>query len=425
MHAPGPGLEGSREQEAVASLAGVACAPPPVTASTSSHPRAAQLLPALLPVAVSLAVWPGGPTPFSTAKGGVLAAGALLALASALAWPRPASAPARLLGWAWAGTLAASALGGEPLPSRLALEASAALLLVALLQRTPSPGAVLRGATWAGTAVAAVALLQWLGADPFRLVGLAPDLQTPRLRVYATLGNPDFVAGLLGACLVATLARARAGWTWAAAGLQLLALAACQSFASVLALAAAGLAAGVHAARHGGRPRRALLGAAALALLALGALGLGLRGRGAVGEAAGGRRYLWAVAAPHVRDAPWVGAGPGSVTLRWPGWEALHWQGAAAQGAERRYAGAQDHVHCDPLEWLLDLGLLGTLPRLGLAALALGAALRRGGREGLGLAATQASLLARAAVDFPLARPAELLLWLLACAAAFSPRRTP
>ena len=102
--------------------------------------------------------------------------------------------------------------------------------------------------------------------------------------------------------------------------------------------------------------------------------------------------------------------------------EALTLVEQKAQGAQLRL---KVKASADALEWLLDLGVLGLLPRLGLAALALWAALRRPGRTGLALAATLSSLLARSAVDFPFARHAEVTLWVLLCAAAFSPRRTP
>jgi O-antigen ligase len=387
--------------------------------------RAADVLAPLLLVSVALAVWPGEAASFSSPKLLVLAVGAAVALVLAVAAPRPAPLLPRLLGFAWLASVGLSGLwGGDTHPARLGLEAASALLLVALLQRAPPPRAVLTGVVLAGSLVGLVGTLQALGLDPFRLAGLRPDLDTPRMRVFATLGNPDFVAALLGASLAVTWAWVRAPAGWLALALQGGALAACASWGSLLALAAAGAFALARSLLYI-QPHERWTGArwgALAAVLAL--ILLGLSGR-PPSRILAGRLYLWRVAAPHVLDTPLLGGGPGSFVHRWPDWEARHWASPQASHAERSFAALQDHAHSDVLEWLLDLGLLGTLPRLALLALALAAAARRPGPEGLAPGVGLAALLGRALVDFPLARPAELCLLLFLTAACFPPRSPP
>ena len=63
-----------------------------------------------------------------------------------------------------------------------------------------------------GALIALIAVLQRLGADPFSLFGWTPALageSSDRLRVYATLGNPNFVAAFL--CGIAPLWWSMAG----------------------------------------------------------------------------------------------------------------------------------------------------------------------------------------------------------------------
>jgi O-antigen ligase len=372
--------------------------------------------------ALALAVWPGAAQPFSGVKSLLLLG--LGGLAAALgAWagaPGRAEAQGRAAG-AWRGLaalwLAGPALsallgeGGAPLP--LAREVGGGLLLLGLLLAPPPPRATRRAAAGAGAAVAAVAVLQAAGADPFAWAGWAPQgAGGGRMHVYGTLGNPTFVAALLGATLCLTAGEearavgrpARLGWGLAAV-VQGAALAATRSWGALLALAAAGLVAGAVAAPSGGgRPGRAARWTGLGLLAALLVLGLSVAGR-PVGRVVEGRRYLWQVAAPQLAAAPLLGQGPGAFEARWPEWEAGHWGQGRAGPQQARFRGRQDHAHQDVLEWLLELGLLGTLPRLVLLGLALWRAVAA--REAA-LAAALTALLVRAQVDFPLARPAEL-----------------
>ncbi len=380
------------------------------------------LVPTMI-VAVTLAVAPGGETPFSGVKTGILAASslALLARAALLTSTAPASGASRILAGLWVGTLALSALlGPAAQPGGMWLGAVAGLVLLALLQAPPEVAPALRAIAGAGTTLALVAVLQALGWDPFRWMGWSSAHPGERMRIYGTLGNPDFVAAYLGASFCITVgevvsgARVSARGAWgAAAALQLGALAATRSWGSVLALGAAavsllwtrGTVPRVVSERSAHRRWAVALGA----VLAGAVLLLGVWGR-SPGTALAGRLYLWSVAVPHVLEAPVWGHGPGSFVKLWPSWESAYWaRGAPAD--QQRFVAAQDHAHLDYLEWLLELGLVGTAPRLLLLFMALRAGRQAPDARGRAAVAALVALAARALVDFPLARPAELCLF--------------
>ncbi|HUJ29347.1 MAG TPA: hypothetical protein VLW85_25180, partial [Myxococcales bacterium] len=226
------------------------------------------------------------------------------------------------------------------------LDAAAALLLIALLHLRFD----LRGFSLMGSALSLIVIAQW-------------TLPGPRLRMFGTLGNPDFCAAWLGATIcIAVGERNRV-----AIALHALALAAIASFATVLALAAAALCV---------RKR-------SFALFAAGALCAAAAGRDP-GRVLQGRIELHQIAAPYALVSPWTGLCPGAVRE-----QILKW-------------GAHD-------DWLERAIEQGFPAMLALAALAL-LALRRASRQPAA-AAGVASLAARAFVDFPLSRPAELALF--------------
>ncbi len=282
--------------------------------------------------------------PFSSPKLALLGCGAVALAALALRERQRAPAGAVLLALAWL-LLCRDSL----------LDASAALLLLALLSWRWDEEALLRWLPWIGAAMAAVVLSQWL-------------LPGPRLRMFGTLGNPDFCAAWLGAGLCIALGRigpTRRAATLLPAGLASAALLAIGSFATALALAAAALA--------GARSRRAL-GAVAAGALCIAAAG---RDPARVLE---GRIELHRIALPHLLDAPLTGIGPGD----------------------------DFHVHDDWVERALEHGIPAAACVALLAALGIAGALKR---RKPAVAAALASLCARAFVDFPLARPAELALF--------------
>ncbi|MDY7227682.1 O-antigen ligase family protein [Hyalangium rubrum] len=377
------------------------------------------LVPAMV-VTVTLAVAPGGETPFSGVKTAVfgVASVALLLRAALLGSSSHAPLAPRVLAGLWIGTLALSQfLGPAASPGGMWLEAAAGVVILSLLQAPPEPGPALRAIAGAGTALALVAGLQFLGVDPFRWMGWASTHPGERMRIYGTLGNPNFVAAYLGASLCITLgeaasaARASHRRAWAAAAvLQLGALAATRSWGSVLAVGAAALSL---AWTRTPTPRSEISrgrgwGALVLAGFAAALLLLAVSGR-SLSTVLAGRLYLWEVAAPHVFDAPVFGHGPGSFVTLWPAWEAEYWaRGAPAE--QERFVAPQDHAHLDYLEWLLSLGLVGTAPRLLLLLAALRAGRQAPDARGRAVIAALVALAARALTDFPFARPAELCL---------------
>jgi O-antigen ligase len=387
------------------------------------------LPPALLPL-LAVVVLPGGESAFDLPKRAVLVLSALAAASLALVRPAPGPRLPALAAAVWLAITACSALAGAVVrPEALVTDAAAGILLLALLHLAVDAGRVQRSAALAGAIVAGAALLQWAGVDPLGWAGWSAAGATGRLRIYGTLGNPDFVAGFVGAALCLSageLASARSRTARTALGLAIavmaLGLAATRSLATPPALLAAAIV--VAAASPGSERRR--LGGAALLLLVAATTAVAASDRDG-GRALAGRLYLWRTAAPAALARPLLGHGPGSVAVLHGGWEAARWAGRA-DPSERRFVGAQDHLHSDWLERLVEQGVLGVAALLLLLGSCAGAALpaiRRGG-EGWGRAAgavaAVAFLAARAAVDFPLARPAELTILVLSLAVA---ARTP
>jgi putative inorganic carbon (HCO3(-)) transporter len=386
------------------------------------------LLPAATVVAALLVVAPGLDAPFSGPKRVVLFAAAACALLLApwsrrrVAWPLlvPVVAAA-----------ASAALGAyaarEPAWTQLAFAA----LAFAWASSGVDATWLVPAAVGSGGVVTVVALLQAVGVDPF--TALAPRVEGGRLGVFSTLGNPDFVASALSVVLclaVGAWARTpRRREYLLGAGLLLAALAVTRSFATLAALGVALITALVH---RRGQPRSPTGNAgargwiAAVALVGLVALAAPLAGR-SLADAAQGRVYLWRVTAPHALDAPMVGLGPGALEALWPGWEVEWWRArcgadatCVAEHPAFRFAALQDHAHNDWLEALVERGLVG----LSALVLLFAVSLRRAWRSPAPLAtATVAALVvtaARAALDFPLARPADLCLLAAVVGLAFS-----
>lgn len=319
----------------------------------------------------------------------------------------------------WTAAVSISALGG----AIVSFEA----LLFSLLP-VPLFWGVARGlisanrlatAVWLGSlGESAVVLLQYCGWDPLRWLGWQPEsFASPRMRVYGTMGNPDFVAAWCCATLpfcwreLARGGRSRPAQVvrWVAAALQVAAILATGSrvFALIVPLQAAMLAI------YWKRVRRTWL----LALPAAAAL-LYLAPTRPLAATIEGRLYLAQVAASHWRQTPVMGYGPGSFEAQFAQWQAEWLQGHPQDPRAARFAGAVDHAHNDYLEFLVEHGPLGLGAFLGLAGW-IAARAWRGLAQPLGAggaaAIGAASLLALAAVDFPFHRPAEWgLFWLFA-----------
>jgi putative inorganic carbon (HCO3(-)) transporter len=375
-----------------------------------------------------LAVWPGLDRPFSAPKVVWLTASTALLLALR---PQPGaaavSAAARWLAMAWVASFVISGLVASVFsPAALLLGVVAPVLGVAVVRDGSAPIRPLTGHTVGATVCAAVALAQWAGFDPFALAGWqAPiDGASVRMRVYGTLGNPNFVGVLMASSLPLTIAilfsvTSRPKRTLAAVALavQAAALVATGSRGAVLGLGA-GVA--VYAVLAAPKPsegglrwsRRVRIGLAAVAIFAASAVAVSPARP--IDTTAAGRLHLWRIVAPHAWEAPAAGRGPGAVALRFPEWQRL----AAREGLrDRRFAGLTDHVHNDYLEALVERGVpgLATLCAPVVVLLVLLLRLRRPVSPVLaGATAAVAAGAACALVDFPMARPAELALWWVA-----------
>lgn len=369
---------------------------------------------AVLPVAV----WPGIERPFSTPKVTWLIAASVLLLATPVrGGGTPVPWLARWTALAWiASFLAAGAAATLPSLPALALGLSAPLFALAIVRRGDPPVTLLSAQTAGAAACGAVALAQWAGVDPFVAAGWYPPIDgaSVRMRVYGTLGNPNFVGVLMAATFPATLAvignvKSSAGrWlAGVALAVQAAALVATGSRGAVL-----GLAAGVSVYAGLRWSRRVRIGLVAVAILAAAAV-LVSPAR-PIDTTAAGRVYLWRVVAGHVLEAPLLGHGPGAVALHFADWQRV----AATEGIrDRRFAGLTDHVHNDYLEALVERGVPGLVSLcLPLLAVLVTTGRAAGAASPLlaGTAAAAAAGAACALVDFPLARPAELAWWWVA-----------
>ncbi len=374
-------------------------------------------------VVVPLMVIPGLATPFSTPKTIVLAAWVALGLA-AVVWAR-VNPLARLdpvlfaLLAGWLGVVGLSALtGAAASPAALLAAVLPAAAFIVLLGLRPEPDGLMRAAAAAGLAVALIAVLQWAGADPFRLFGwTGPAGGSDRLRVFATLGNPNFVAAFLTAALPAVWAAARTlapPWRLAlvlpGAALVTGGILATGSRAPVAAvLAWAGWALLRGAAR---RPRLAL--GLALGLAAAGALVVALSTARPLDETVRGRVHIWRTALSHATEAPWLGFGPGGFELFFPRWETDR---LAAAETDRRFAGLAAHAHNDYVEALVDHGVIGLVLFVAFPAVMLWrfAAARKTepAAAAEGAAAGAVGVLAVAFADFPFHRPTETFFYWL------------
>jgi len=350
-----------------------------------------------------LVCWPNLQHPFSTPKTwllGLLGGAALLARDSGEGRPRQDT-------WPWLAWLAAVALAALAAPY-----ASAEALLLAVLP-LPLGWALWRGGmdgdrlrralVWGAAVESAIACLQFAGIDPLQSLGWRPEtFASERMRVYGTMGNPDFVAAWLCATLplYAGARFSRARWMWAGLGLQSAAIFATGSRVLLLALPAAAAVMAVRSRRLG---RWWVIGAPLAIALVLASPARPLR------ETAAGRLYLTGIAASHWREVPVFGFGPGAYRLKFPQWQTEWLRG---HGGDAAYAGLADHAHNDFVEFWVEYGPVGLAAFLCAGAWLMARAWTGGGGMP-GVWGGMAALLAIALVDFPFHRPAEWgLYWL-------------
>ncbi len=339
--------------------------------------------------------------PFSTPKLWLLAA---IDLAIAAYWFRHRT-ELRAPGWPWLAWLAAIAVSAVAAPY-VSLEALLLAILPVPLYTIPVAAERIGRAVLGGAAIqSAVAVLQFCGLDPLRAPGWrAENFANPRMRVYGTLGNPDFVAAFLCATLPLWAGLKTKRWVAAAVSLQVAAILATGSRASVLALPAAALLLWLRGAAR----RWWLAGIPVVAAL------LWLSPARPLGVTLEGRWYLTRVAAAHWSDIPPAGFGPGGFELRFANWQSK-WLAEEANESLRRFAGAVDHAHNEYVEIAVEYGPVGLAAFLSLCAWLMAKAWRVPASPWrAGAWAGLAALFAIACVDFPFHRPAEWgLFWLL------------
>lgn len=367
-----------------------------------------------------LAFWPASQQPFSTPKEWVLAAWALSGFAIAgaaglLKRKLPSRALTAIAIWIIALSLSAATGDAASIHELIRdLLPCAGFLLLLLVDIHPRP--IVVALVCSGTLVALIAVLQFARLDPFVLLNLTGSLQgSSRMRVFSTLGNPDFVAAFLTAILPLTVccagneikAHAKIWRTLqvTAAFMQVGAIVATGSRAPILSFAVIGTWISFRKA-----PFRMWFVFAGLALCGLLILFSPAR---PLERTIAGRFYIWKVIGVHVHKIPLAGYGPGAFPLRFAEWETAYLR-ASPRYADRSFAGLQDHAHNDYLEFLVDYGFVG----LSAFFLAIGmlTLFRRGHGPLLetGISASIAALLAVALVDFPLHRPTELyVFWTL------------
>jgi putative inorganic carbon (HCO3(-)) transporter len=334
----------------------------------------------------------------------------------------PLNAPTRRL-WplalAWIVWVSLSAVFGEfASPNGIWIEILPVVCFLIFVSLAPDVRHTAVALVVPGAIVALIAILQWLGADPFALMGWAPalgDRASDRLRVYATLGNPNFVAAFLCSItplwwsMVGTIGRAGLRrFIWMSLG-PLLALGILATGSRIPLLA--GTAVAMWYAPAFKRRLRVLV--AVGGLLALVVIFSPAR---PLGETVQGRLHIWRVVLPHALEAPVFGSGPGSFEPKYAQWETAWLTTTPASDRLRRFAGLQDHAHNDFLEILVEHGVPGLVLFLLIPLVGLAGSMVSSGDEvvAYGAAGGLVALLGCALADFPLHRPTEsFMFWML------------
>lgn len=418
----------------------------------------------MVAVLLPLVTWPAFAAPFSTPKLWLLA-GAVALLLPLAAWRAGRLGTARhtrraLSGSKLGGVDASTDAGVPPVPPMLQAMIVAWLASFAwsaLAAPTVSPDALLLGVAgplWCllivltgvsfarltaahvagATAMACIALGQAIGRDPFVGLGWRPGIEgaSTRMRVYGTLGNPNFVAALIAitiplACGLAassSVSRRTRVLTAFAIAVLVAALALTGSRAGAIGLACGVVVVGMFL-RH--RLSRWVMAGAVIAALAT---IVASDARGAV-ETLCGRVYVWQTAWAHAWERPVAGVGPGAFELHYIGWDEAARASARRTGArDLQFAGPQQFAHNDYLQALVERGVAGIVTTV--FVLATPVLLWRGSRRAApearavlaGAAGAVAAFAAVACLDFPFERPAETAaLWMAVALAWQSTRR--
>lgn len=366
-----------------------------------------------------LVVLPGVERPFSTPKfillGVAVTAGSVLAgRFGLLHWPNlPSGFQGAIALWL-AALGASAAFGTFASLVDLLLPLFVAGWFLLMMSVRPCPEKISLGLVTAGAIVACISLLQFFGLDPFAMFGwAAPASGSHRMRIFATLGNPNFVAAFLVPLMPAAAAflvtfKRRRGLFLVVLALMALSLLATGSRSGILAL----LAALVWLALLR-RPADWGILAALAALVVV--FGLAFSPGRPLLTTLSGRYYIWRVTAGHLAERPLFGFGPGAFPVKYAEWEIEWWNSSRGSVMERGFTGFQNHAHNDYLEIAVEHGAAGLIGFLLLMLSFLVFAFRQA-RCTLGnlLAAASAGVVALGAValvDFPFHRPTELFVF--------------
>ena len=362
------------------------------------------------------AIWPGIERPFSAPKIILLAAFVLVtascAIAGRFSFPK-LPLPCWISLAIWCLTLAVSGLQGEFTSQTafwLPLLSVAGFLLVLAVQ--PRAEALTEALSVSLTLTALLALFQYLGLDFFQHFGwTSPHFESPRMRVYATLGNPNFVAAFLAGGLPLTLVIGH--WRrprWLLLVVIILQAAALFATGSRAAIIGTG-AAVIWFAIVGKLGYWRILAIAGLVLLAT----LPLMPSRPLKTTLEGRLYIWRITAPHLSERPLFGFGPGGFEPKFAQWETSYWREGRAADNLRQFIGVQTHAHNDYLETAVDHGFAGLVSLLALLtsflAMAFPQSRRPKGELDSAASAGIVALASIALVDFPFHRPTEMFLF--------------
>jgi O-antigen ligase len=281
----------------------------------------------------------------------------------------------------------------------------------------------------AAVLVSLVTVAQFFGMNTQGAFGFNSNF-TGRMRMYATLGNPDFVATFLAVALPSAIGltimaqRLRALWI-SASVLIGLATILTGSRGGVLALAA-GVTVMAFTAMH----KRALIVAAVLAACAL-AAGTQLNAR-TPWESLRGRILIWQVTLGEGTARSAWGSGPGTLAYDFPA-RLGHFFAEPGRQPLLHFAGNENHAQNDFVEAWHDTGWLGLGGLFALLGSWFTIAIRRlrasrdGARPAISAAIASVSALCIASLfDFPMHRAETwALLWLSMAVPLVSPARPP
>jgi O-antigen ligase len=367
-----------------------------------------------------LAILPGIEDPFSTPKIILLAGFVVLAGIFAVAGVRPSWPPLprgfyfALIGW-FSTLIVSAAIGQYVSPESLFLSLLCiGWFIVAVALRANAVHVAVAVAA-SCTAVSIIAIMQYLGLDPFHLFGWASiPYGSPRMRTYSTLGNPNFVGAFLVGGTPLFLALGKLLKRKALFSFLLL-----LNATAVLATGSRAVSAAIMAAliwlvalRHSARWWLLALAVLMITLIFAFTPARPLK------TTIEGRFYIWQVIGSHMLERPLFGFGPGGFEPKYIEWETLYWREGRGYTNQRTFAALQAHAHNDYLETIVDRGFIGLSSLVSLLGSFLYSAFRQTKTTGsellAGASAGVVALTLVAVVDFPFQRPAELfLLWTL------------